>query len=143
MYMYLRNPYQNINHIIRSSETRLQPTRLCQFQIYGEVRSLCIILKVCTIKLRNITELFLANQIHSSLARRYECLLLYFFFVQFSIKSSLDCVNTYNDWQCHVWATQGECEINPDFMKVSCKRACRVCGNDEEQLGGMQFAQTH
>lgn len=46
-----------------------------------------------------------------------------------------DCVNTYNDWQCHVWATQGECEINPDFMKVSCKRACRVCGNDEEQLG--------
>lgn len=66
-----------------------------------------------------------------------------FFFVQFSIKSSLDCVNTYNDWQCHVWATQGECEINPDFMKVSCKRACRVCGTDEEQLGGMQFAQTH
>lgn len=76
MYMYLRNPYQNINHIIRSSETQLQPTRLCQFQIYGEVRSQCIILKVCTIKLWNIMELFLANQIHSSLARRYECLLL-------------------------------------------------------------------
>ncbi|XP_022341790.2 uncharacterized protein LOC111135757 [Crassostrea virginica] len=44
-----------------------------------------------------------------------------------------DCVNTYNDWQCHVWATQGECEINPDFMKVSCKRACRVCGEKEEE----------
>lgn len=28
-------------------------------------------------------------------------------------------------------------------MKVSCKRACRVCGHEEEQLGGMQFAQTH
>lgn len=74
MYMYLRNPYQNINHIIRSSETRLQRTPLCQFQMYGEVRSLCIILKLCTIKLWNITELFLANQIHSSLARGYECL---------------------------------------------------------------------
>lgn len=61
MYMYLRNPYQNINHIIRSSETRLQRTPLCQFQIYGEVRSLCIILKLCTLKLRNITELFFSK----------------------------------------------------------------------------------
>ncbi|XP_061180039.1 uncharacterized protein LOC133188574 [Saccostrea echinata] len=46
-----------------------------------------------------------------------------------------DCVNTYNDWQCHVWATQGECDINPDFMKVSCKRACRVCGHEEDEAG--------
>lgn len=143
MYMYFRNPYQNINHIIRSSETRLQPTRLCQFQIYGEVRSLCIILKLCTLKLRNITELFFSKSNSFVPGASLWMSFIVVFFVQFSIKSSLDCVNTYNDWQCHVWATQGECEINPDFMKVSCKRACRVCGNEEEQLGGMQFAQTH
>ncbi|KAK3095013.1 hypothetical protein FSP39_009149 [Pinctada imbricata] len=40
-----------------------------------------------------------------------------------------DCVNMYDNWQCNVWAKQGECEVNPKFMKVSCKKACNVCGS--------------
>ncbi|XP_060070634.1 zinc metalloproteinase nas-14-like [Ylistrum balloti] len=38
------------------------------------------------------------------------------------------CVNTEGDWICNVWATQGECQNNADFMNSRCRKACRVCG---------------
>lgn len=32
-----------------------------------------------------------------------------------------------NDDRCKGWATDGECEVNPSFMRDQCRRACRVC----------------
>ena len=31
------------------------------------------------------------------------------------------------DPSCGTWASSGECENNPDFMKVSCKMSCKLC----------------
>lgn len=42
------------------------------------------------------------------------------------------CVNKYDEWACNVWATQGECKVNPKFMLESCRKACKKCGNDDE-----------
>ena len=45
----------------------------------------------------------------------------------------------YADWPCNVWAKQGECEVNPKFMKVSCKKACGVCGGDSDDSKGTTY----
>jgi len=29
--------------------------------------------------------------------------------------------------KCHAWASRGECESNPSYMKVSCRLSCGVC----------------
>jgi hypothetical protein len=39
----------------------------------------------------------------------------------------------YDDWACNVWATQGECEVNPKFMGASCRKACKKCGSDGDE----------
>lgn len=36
-----------------------------------------------------------------------------------------DCVDGHE--QCTEWAYFGECEKNPEFMKKSCKKACKLC----------------
>ncbi|XP_071525279.1 zinc metalloproteinase nas-4-like isoform X2 [Panulirus ornatus] len=33
-----------------------------------------------------------------------------------------------NDQYCQEWADRGECEANPTWMNVNCRRACRQCG---------------
>ncbi|KAK3094298.1 hypothetical protein FSP39_000021 [Pinctada imbricata] len=44
-----------------------------------------------------------------------------------------DCRNNGNDWQCNIWATQGECARNKDYMYSNCRRACGLCGDAFEQ----------
>ena len=29
---------------------------------------------------------------------------------------------------CDQWANNGECDKNPGYMLISCKKACKVCG---------------
>ncbi|XP_045199753.2 zinc metalloproteinase nas-15-like isoform X2 [Mercenaria mercenaria] len=41
------------------------------------------------------------------------------------------CFNAHENWQCNVWANQGECDRNPRFMLDGCKKACHLCGNDD------------
>jgi len=36
-----------------------------------------------------------------------------------------DCVDS--DSNCADWAKQGECTSNPDWMKVNCKKSCKMC----------------
>ncbi|XP_052217899.1 cell death abnormality protein 1-like [Dreissena polymorpha] len=46
-----------------------------------------------------------------------------------------ECFNAHESWQCAVWANQGECQRNPRFMLESCKKACRLCGNEKPDNG--------
>lgn len=32
-----------------------------------------------------------------------------------------------NKVQCPLWAKNGECEKNPAWMKVNCRKSCKVC----------------
>ncbi|KAL4220458.1 hypothetical protein ACF0H5_020859 [Mactra antiquata] len=41
------------------------------------------------------------------------------------------CFNAHDDWQCNVWANQGECERNPKYMLDGCRKACHKCGKEE------------
>lgn len=34
-----------------------------------------------------------------------------------------------NDYRCSSWARIGECQRNPRYMRLNCKRSCRLCGN--------------
>ncbi|XP_060580699.1 balbiani ring protein 3-like isoform X2 [Ruditapes philippinarum] len=43
------------------------------------------------------------------------------------------CFNAHDDWQCSLWANQGECDRNPRFMLDGCKKACHLCGENEDQ----------
>ena len=36
------------------------------------------------------------------------------------------CIN--ENQSCDYWARYGECEKNPGYMKIKCKKACDVCG---------------
>ena len=36
-----------------------------------------------------------------------------------------DCAD--EDTSCAAWAGQGECDSNPEFMRSSCKRSCKLC----------------
>ncbi|XP_042237307.1 zinc metalloproteinase nas-4-like isoform X2 [Homarus americanus] len=35
---------------------------------------------------------------------------------------------------CQMWADMGECELNPTWMYVSCRKACRQCGKECQDL---------
>ena len=39
----------------------------------------------------------------------------------------IDCRD--NDYRCSSWARIGECQRNPRYMRLNCKRSCRLCGN--------------
>ncbi|XP_064615809.1 zinc metalloproteinase nas-32-like [Liolophura sinensis] len=42
------------------------------------------------------------------------------------------CVNSLgNDWRCFVWANQGECKRNRDWMKTHCQKSCHMCTADK------------
>ncbi|KAL5005496.1 hypothetical protein ScPMuIL_018952 [Solemya velum] len=43
------------------------------------------------------------------------------------------CFDEHNSWQCNVWAGQGECERNSDFMHRACQKACHRCGKETEE----------
>ena len=34
-----------------------------------------------------------------------------------------------NDYRCSSWARIGECQRNPRYMRLNCKKSCRLCGN--------------
>jgi len=36
-----------------------------------------------------------------------------------------DCVDNHED--CEYWAGIGECDKNPDYMLINCKKSCEVC----------------
>jgi len=38
-----------------------------------------------------------------------------------------DCAD--DESSCEAWATQGECETNPEFMHASCRRSCKLCSS--------------
>ena len=46
-----------------------------------------------------------------------------------------DNINMSNDYEdcidendnCKQWAAMGECDANPGYMQVSCRRSCKVC----------------
>ncbi|XP_076096037.1 uncharacterized protein LOC143066999 isoform X2 [Mytilus galloprovincialis] len=46
------------------------------------------------------------------------------------------CTNMYDEWACNVWASQGECKANKKFMLTSCRKACKLCGDDAESDEG-------
>ena len=37
---------------------------------------------------------------------------------------------------CAVWASQGECENNPGYMNMECKKSCGKCGSSKSSSGG-------
>ena len=37
------------------------------------------------------------------------------------------CANSLSDSQCATWAAQGECDVNPGYMRLSCAAACQTC----------------
>lgn len=40
------------------------------------------------------------------------------------------CVDIFgNGTECGIFASDGECERSPDWMKVNCRKACGLCGN--------------
>ena len=40
---------------------------------------------------------------------------------------STACINEADDNSCDTWASAGECEANPSFMKTSCAASCDSC----------------
>lgn len=38
------------------------------------------------------------------------------------------------DMRCEHWAELGECEINPNYMKMHCQKSCDCCRNKEEDM---------
>jgi hypothetical protein len=47
-----------------------------------------------------------------------------------NLAASPVCVNDSD--RCDYWATAGECEANPRYMRVSCAKSCRVCKEHKE-----------
>ena len=42
----------------------------------------------------------------------------------------VDCQDSNSD--CFEWSISGECEENPAWMHVNCRRSCRTCKEEEE-----------
>ncbi|XP_025079726.1 uncharacterized protein LOC112555506 [Pomacea canaliculata] len=43
------------------------------------------------------------------------------------------CTNIYDNWKCAVWANQGECDRNSQYMRTHCKKACGQCKKDKQE----------
>ncbi|XP_068239423.1 zinc metalloproteinase nas-4-like isoform X7 [Palaemon carinicauda] len=43
--------------------------------------------------------------------------------------STEECIDN-NEKYCQPWADRGECENNPTWMNVNCRKACRQCGKE-------------
>ncbi|KAJ8310113.1 hypothetical protein KUTeg_011978 [Tegillarca granosa] len=37
-----------------------------------------------------------------------------------------------DSWKCYIWARQGECVRNKNFMEQNCRKACGLCGTENE-----------
>jgi hypothetical protein len=51
--------------------------------------------------------------------------------------TSLNCSD--NNDECATWASQGECDANPKYMLVQCKKSCYVCGDEAYEGNGSEF----
>lgn len=49
-----------------------------------------------------------------------------------SLPQSADCEDDYDD--CPAWAANGECDINPEYMLYNCKKSCKSCALNPQQL---------
>lgn len=45
--------------------------------------------------------------------------------IEDNINNDEDCIDE-ND-NCKQWAAMGECDANPGYMQVRCRRSCKVC----------------
>ncbi|XP_068222532.1 uncharacterized protein [Palaemon carinicauda] len=67
------------------------------------------------------------------------------FITEVSLKYELyDCIDT--DDECEYWAANGECEKNPYWMKLNCKKSCAVCEYSavcEDEHNECEFWATH
>lgn len=48
-----------------------------------------------------------------------------------SLPQSDDCNDDYAD--CPSWASNGECDINPEYMLYNCKKSCKSCALNPQQ----------
>ena len=46
-------------------------------------------------------------------------------YIFFNIRNMSDCVDNHES--CEDWAGTGECDNNPDYMLIKCKKSCEVC----------------
>mmetsp|Transcript_25743 Transcript_25743/g.72033 ORF Transcript_25743/g.72033 Transcript_25743/m.72033 type:complete len:216 (+) Transcript_25743:349-996(+) len=52
-------------------------------------------------------------------------------FIGYSERSRSEAGNCKDEApHCEDWATDGECDANPRFMKISCRKSCNTCGSD-------------
>lgn len=47
-----------------------------------------------------------------------------------SVGSSSTCSDNHEE--CETWYSQGECDANPKYMLVECRKSCFVCGTDDD-----------
>ena len=52
-----------------------------------------------------------------------------------------DCQDQFKD--CKLWAANGECEINPDYMLLNCASSCKTCGLSLEQKSKLVIVDMH
>ena len=43
------------------------------------------------------------------------------------VEDEEECVD--NNEKCDEWASMGECEANPRYMLINCKKSCMICGD--------------
>ena len=59
-------------------------------------------------------------------------LLIPFVVIKLKIDSSISTIPSSGceneNPSCDQWAKTGECDKNPGYMLISCKKACKVCG---------------
>lgn len=63
------------------------------------------------------------------------CLVKFNWLLCFHVLSFLLIVCRDNDYRCSSWARRGECQRNPRYMRLNCKRSCRLCGNYHSRNG--------
>ncbi len=49
-----------------------------------------------------------------------------------SLPRTSNCTDSFSE--CDAWARNGECSINPEFMMYNCKKSCKSCSMNPEQL---------
>ena len=64
----------------------------------------------------------------TKLQRNINLLYQYFKISYFNILDSPDCINDNRD--CDYWASIDECNKNPSYMLVNCKKACNTCNGN-------------
>ena len=46
-------------------------------------------------------------------------------YIFFNIRNMSDCVDNHED--CEYWAGIEECDKNPGYMLINCKKSCEIC----------------